>query len=136
VKALLVALLILALPATAHAGYMAKSERVADYFFPAHCEPVRYARDADMTYYAAYAHSPRLDRGWPCRVTFAPRFYRLSKLDKCVLIVHEYGHLMGLWHSSDPSALMYGPEQQQPPTTDLPERAVEKRCARSLRRPL
>lgn len=47
-----------------------------------------------------------------CSIVVDPRRFYFSGA-ACVVVVHEYGHLIGLGHSDDPTNVMY-PVMQQP----------------------
>jgi hypothetical protein len=43
----------------------------------------------------------------PCTVRFKPNYRTYSRAYTCILMVHEYGHLAGQEHVTDPHAVMY-----------------------------
>lgn len=48
-----------------------------------------------------------------CQITLEPRLFKVRGLP-CTVYMHEYGHLLGWQHSTDPNDLMY-PSQDDTP---------------------
>jgi hypothetical protein len=42
----------------------------------------------------------------PCQITFATEF-RQDWPGFCTTMIHEYGHVAGVWHNSNPRSVMY-----------------------------
>lgn len=108
--ATLVALLVLVAPA--HAANMAsftKAQDAAARYFPPPCGHVTlkwsdtivdatWVADAD---WGAYALPDQ------CEIVFKWEAWQWSGPIICTAMVHEYGHLMGFEHSTDPRSIMF-----------------------------
>ena len=126
----LVALIVLLGTGQAHAH---PADSIARGFFPGACEPTyrspRLGENVPSPLPVAWARSPRLIEGWPCEIVTTPAFRKLSAASQCYVIVHEYGHLAGNWHTQDKGSVMWS---DVAPFTHTGERvrgaAVQRAC--------
>jgi matrixin len=70
----------------------------------------------------------------PCRVVIRRGDYTFLRI--CALIVHEYGHLAGLSHSTDPNDIMFPGRPARYPPCVRHQRLMIRRAARARRRTL
>jgi hypothetical protein len=89
----------------------ASASRYEPYFeiarakFPATCAPIRVELVAFPEWAAAAGGLAYPER---CLIQVPTDFNRWSKQDRCETLVHEVGHLAGIWwHSSNPRSVMY-----------------------------
>ena len=68
----------------------------------------------------------------PCRVVIRRGDYTFLRI--CALIVHEYGHLAGLGHSSDPNDIMHPARPPRYPACVRHAAALHRKTSRARRR--
>lgn len=97
------AILALVLPATADA---LPGEKFAQAAYPNHCAPVEVVQYEVDPVGFAWAASPLLGHS-SCTIYLSDEFTQYRYASQCTAIIHEYGHLAGLQHSTDPSDIMH-----------------------------
>lgn len=109
VVATLVTTLALAAPAQAHVPGQSLAQRVAAQTFTPLCGPVTIEAQPLVNGVLALAEADTTT----CTVRFGPSVARANPETVCVEMTHEYGHLSGLGHSTDPNNIMYPDEQNR-----------------------
>lgn len=106
--------------------HFAEMRQIAETWFPTACTPTLWAADDPSRDAVAWAEAPA--RGHSrCAVTFNDPWFKSSVIEQCMAVIHEWGHLAGLDHSSDPRSIMYPSSSSSVPHAC---RALGRRAAR------
>lgn len=81
-------------------------EKLANAAYPNHCAPVQVVQAEIDPVGFAWAASPLLGHS-SCTIYLSDEFAAADFASQCTAVIHEYGHLAGLWHSDDPASIMY-----------------------------
>ncbi len=130
--AIITALLVL-LPATAQANTAEENQdlAVASAYFQAPCPDVqiRYTTFAD-----GRGGQAQLGACQTAPVIELSSAYSWSQEVRCILIVHEYGHLLGMEHSADTASIMYPQPASVVPGCRVPAHTLNRCKSKSYKR--